>query len=139
MKTLFTFAICLLLFSLSTMAGRPPEAVARAFKLKFPTASHVKWGKENPSEWEANFVMAGINSSANFSTDGSWLETEKEVPLNQLPEAVVIAIKKAGKNNQIIGASMIESLKDGILYEADVKSRIRKKEVIYRVDGSLLK
>lgn len=131
--SVFLFSSCVLL------AGTPPETVLKAFKQKFPDATNVKWGKESKTEWEASFMISNVNTSANFSVSGAWLETEKEIPVTNIPAVIVSEIQKADKNGKIVGASVIENSKSETIYEADVKSGIKRREVLYKPDGTIIK
>ena len=112
-----------------------PVKVKTGFDQKFPGAQKVKWGKENASEWEAEFKLNGTSMSANYATDGTWLETETEIKADQLPVKVSESISKTYPGWMIVGASKIETSKKGTLYEADLKSGTKKKEVTFTPEG----
>ncbi len=135
----FLFITVFLFTSCSLFSGKTPEAVSRALEQKFPGATNIKWGKESENEWEANFRLNNLNASANFSNTGEWLETETEIPVSRLPGSVVSAIQEADKGCKITGAAMIESSKSETVYEADIKTGLRKKEVFYNQDGVIAK
>jgi len=139
MKKAILILMSVALFATYSFAGTPPAEVQKAFEIKFPKATNVKWGKENATEWEANFAFNGTKGSANFSADGKWMETEMEIPTSQLPEAVVLAIKKQFADFAIVGADKIDNAKTETLYEADLKSGMKKKEVIFKADGTFVK
>ena len=48
----------------------------RHLTVSIPAATDVKWGKESAKEYEAEFRLNGNNVSANFGSDGAWVETE---------------------------------------------------------------
>lgn len=135
MKTSLNLIAALLLCS-PTFGTTPPAKVTDAFHLKFPNASNVHWGKENKTEWEAEFQFKGAPLSANFSTDGAWVETEQMIKATELPPAVSAIISKEFAGWQIREADKTETFKNGTIYEADLKKGKLKKAVAYKQDGT---
>ena len=120
----------------SSIAGTAPSAVKKSFEKKFPTATKVSWGKESETEWEAEFTLNGKKVSANFAQNGEWLETETNIDITSLPKPVAAAIKSAYPKWTITEADIIETSKNGSVYEADLKMGEMKKEVAYKADGT---
>ena len=116
-----------------------PPAVIKAFNNKYPGALNVKWGKESAKEYEAEFKLNGNNVSANFGTDGSWVETETAIKVTELPEAVVAAIKKNYPGAVITMAERLEEPGNKLLYETVIKMKGKKKTLEMKPDGSLAK
>lgn len=77
-----------------TNAQNIPAKVKEAFSQKFPNAQQVEWGKENATEFEAEFTLKGTHMSANFDSDGNWKETEVEISHSDLPVAVQKTLEK---------------------------------------------
>lgn len=139
MKKLALSILSVALFCICSFAMTPPKAVKDAFEKKFPSATKVVWGKEAAKEWEAEFIFAGSKISANFSEDGAWLETEREIKVSDLPPAVTMAIKTNYPGWVIVEADKTETSKNGIIYEADLKKGKAKKAVGYKEDGTFIK
>ena len=135
MKNIILILVMVLIASY-TFAGTVPEAVQKAFNTKYPKITNVKWDKENAKEWEAEFTMSGNKLSANFMEDGTWVETEQVIPLDQLPIAVADAIKKTYPNWKIKETDKTETAKNGLIYEADLTLGSKKKGVAFKEDGT---
>ncbi|HMG14160.1 MAG TPA: PepSY-like domain-containing protein [Saprospiraceae bacterium] len=139
MKKLIALIFILAFIINFSYAGSPPAVIQKAFELKFPKATKVSWGKENKSEWEAEFTLDGNKISANFALDGSWLETEREIPVSQLPKPVIEAINKSNPGWKITEADKTETAKNGLIYEAEIKSGFHKKVIAFKEDGTVVK
>lgn len=113
-----------------------PAAVKKTFEQKFPNATKVKWGKENAKEWEADFTLEGKKLSANFTQDGAWVETEQKITIAEFPKAVSEAIQTKYPGWKITEADRTETAKNGLIFEADIKSGAQKKEVVFKEDGT---
>lgn len=137
-KSILT-VVSFLLFLTRTFAGTPPTEVQKAFEQKFTKATNIKWAKESSKEWEAEFSLDGTKVSANFSNDGTWVETEKEISVSELPSKVSSSIKQQNPNCEIVSAYKIESATKQTKYEADIKIGKIKKEVVLFVDGTTAK
>jgi len=139
MKRYFFMMAALLAISLSTFAIDVPKAVADAFAKKFPAATHVKWGKENASEYEAEFIINGKSASANFLTNGSWVETEMEIGNTEIPAAVSSSVQKKYPGAAVSRVYKIDNAKGETTYEAEIKTSGKKKEVVLKADGTIIK
>lgn len=83
----------LILGALVSCAQDEQAMVKEALAAKFPNAKHVKWERENATEWEAEFKMDGKEYSANFANDGTWIETEYEMSKKDLPSVILATIE----------------------------------------------
>ncbi len=112
LSILFNEKIFILLLFIASIAvnaqTKAPVAVATAFAKQFPDATNVKWGKENAKEYEANFLLKGMKMSANYDLQGNWKETETEIAVKDLPEAVMKSIHEKYSSAIISAADKIE-------------------------------
>lgn len=133
--------LILLLFASASGEAKTkvPVVVANAFSKKFPDARHVKWGKENAKEFEAEFELKGRKMSANFDLQGNWKETETEIDVVDLPGAIARSIAEKCPGAIISAANKIEKAGGKIFYEADIKLKEKKMEVELFVDGRFVK
>lgn len=139
MKRYFLLVVSILAISMLAFAIDVPKAVTDAFAKKFPGATNVKWDKENKNEYEAEFTLNGKSASANFLTDGSWVETEMEINVSDLPVAAATSIKTKYPAAIIIKVYKIDNAKGDLAYEAEIKTGNKKKEMILKEDGTIVK
>jgi hypothetical protein len=141
MKQLLLLAFSI--FAIATMGCSQkitvPTAVSKAFNNKYAGATNVKWGKENAKEYEAEFKLNGNSVSANFGADGSWVETETEIKVSDLPAAVIDAIKKNYPGAVITVAEKLEEPGDKLLFETVIKVKGKKKTLEMNANGSVAK
>lgn len=139
MKKIFLAVLSMVAISASSYGIDVPKAIADAFAKKFPAATNIKWGKENAKEYEAEFKLNGRAISANFLTDGSWVETESEINAAELPAAVTTFLQTSYKAAAVLKVFKIEKAKGNITYEVEIKTSDKKKELIFNADGTLVK
>jgi hypothetical protein len=119
-------------------ADKVPVAVMNAFKAKFPTAEKVKWSMENAKEYEAEFKVGKVEQSANFSENGTWLETEAEISKSQLPQAVIDAINKKYPNCKIEEVEQASSPENSLFYGVTIKFNGKKFDIDLKATGEII-
>ncbi|MEZ4953969.1 MAG: PepSY-like domain-containing protein [Saprospiraceae bacterium] len=116
-----------------------PAAVQDAFKAKFPNLQKAKWDMEDDNEWEAEFKMNGHEMSANFKSDGTWLETETEIKTASLPQAVKDDITANFAGYEMEEASLVETPEMAAAYEVELEKGETTIEALFSAEGKLLK
>jgi Putative beta-lactamase-inhibitor-like, PepSY-like len=143
MKTTILVCLVSLMASLANAQklkeSEVPEAVKKAFVQKFKDAKEVKWSRESPTEFEAEFEVGKMEQSANFDNAGKWLVTETEIKSSELPHSVQAAIAKEYAAYKIEEAEKVESADHGTLYEVELKNGKLKYEVQLSAEGEVLK
>ena len=91
---LFSFILLALCSCISENSSETPEVVKNEFSKMFPDATDIRWEKENEDEWEAEFKQDDQEVSSKYSIDGKWLETEKQISINALPELILSTLDK---------------------------------------------
>lgn len=111
-----------------------PAKVKTAFSQKFSKATNVKWGKENKTEWEAEFKMDGKEYSANYDSQGNWIETEYEINFSEIPSNINAQIKKEFPGYKLKESAISETSKRKV-YEFDLVKGSDKKEISFNLAG----
>lgn len=140
MKNLFLISIVFAIFSFSACGQKEnvPVKVKTAFEQKFPNATKVKWEKENDTEWEAEFRMNNNEYSANFDNKGNWLETEYEVEMKDIPEAVKSTLDNEFASYEIEESEVSENA-EGTFYEFELEKDETEMEVVIDQSGKVVK
>jgi len=141
MRNLFVLigAIAMLSFTACGQMGKKvPEAVNKAFSTKFPDATKVKWDKENATEWEAEFILKGVEYSANYDESGNWMETEYKIAASELPDAVRATLEDEFGGYDIELAEVTETA-EGKVFELGLKNGKEEMEISIDRDVKVLK
>ena len=111
-----------------------PTLLKTTFKKQYPNTKEIKWEKEGEN-FEAEFELNKTEQSGLFDAQGSILETELEIELNQLPSAVLEYIKANYKGQSVKEAAKITDANGKITFEAEVG----KMDVLFDESGKFLK
>lgn len=114
-----------------------PAIVKSAFTQKFSGATNVKWGRENDKEWEAEFKIGGKKYSANFDNAGTWVETEYQISVKEIPAAVKTTLDKESAGAKVKVSEVTET-KDGKSFEFVVGKGENKTELVIDNAGNVI-
>lgn len=111
-----------------------PSKVLEAFNKDHKNISAVKWNKEK-SNYEASFKINGIDNSILFDSKGTILEKEVAINNQLLPKGVFDYVAKKYSTEKIKGAAKINSTKEGLIYEVEIKG----KDILFNKDGKFIR
>ena len=141
MKKLMTLLVCFVFVAFS-FAQKPkdetPVAAKTAFAAKYPTAQKVKWSVEKPGEFEVEFTLNKVATSALYDATGKLLETEGEIKEAELPQAVKATIAKDFAGYKLDEIEMSTDTKGVTSYEMEAFKGKAKFEISFDANGKLL-
>jgi hypothetical protein len=111
-----------------------PAAVKAAMQKMYPGITVKKWDKEGKS-YEADFAAGGVEQSVLLDATGNVKETERAIPVDQLPAPAREYIARNYKGATIREAAMISDAAGVVTYEAEVKG----KDVLFNAAGKFIK
>ena len=119
-------------------SGDIPDVVLKNFKAKYPNANSVKWEKDEYI-FVVEFILDGQEYEAEFDKTGKWLETEKEIKIGDLPEAIQKVLNAKYSGYEIGEAEYVETADYGIIYDVVIEKSDKEIEIYFYPDGMILK
>ena len=141
MKTQFTifFSILLLTTACADQAkGQVPEAVKKAFQAKYPGENDPDWETDSNGFFESSFKIDGKHYRADFDKDGNWIETERSVELDDLPEPVREKIESEYDSSEITEIEEVEHPQKGLFFDIEFKRSGKNKDVELDKNGKVI-
>lgn len=116
-----------------------PKTVITSFQTHFGGVRADAWDKEKNGEYEAEFKMNKVEMSANFSSEGTLIETEEEIAITSLLNSVEEYINKNYLGSKIEEASKITDAAGKITYETEIEKGKEEIELIFDANGQFVK
>jgi putative PepSY-like beta-lactamase-inhibitor len=110
-----------------------PAATKIAFQKQYPNTK-ASWDKED-ANYEVNFKKGGKEMSAIIQENGTIVETETMISLNDLPAPVSDYMNKHYKGSKVKDAAKIVKANGKVNYEAE----IAHKDIVFDGNGKFLK
>ena len=118
--TIVVLVIATFSFAQKLQEKNVPANVKSAFQKSYPTAKSIKWDKE-ADKYEASFDLNKSDHSVLLDANGSIIETEVEIELNQLPKGVLTYVKSKYAGNKAKDAAKITDAKGSVTFEVAIK------------------
>lgn len=110
-----------------------PSAVRSAFQKQYPDTP-AKWEKEK-GNYEVSFKKEGEIMSAVINKEGTILETESDIAVNELLKPIQSYLKTHYKGTEIKEAARIVKANGEVNYEGEVNG----KDVIFDASGKFIR
>lgn len=135
LTTGFAFACC----SKDHNDYRPEATVIKAFETKYPKTGKVEW--EQKSNYQvAEFRLNGQEAEAWFESNGTWMMTETDISLKNLPVAVQTAFNASEyKGWKVEDVDQIERVGMAVVYIIEVEQGEQETDLYYAENGALIK
>ena len=128
-----TFAVISLL---AAMVNAVPDPVLDAFRDRYGEPKDVDWAVDSNGFWEAGFEKDGDKHRADFTESGRWVETERSVRFEDLPDALKTAIRREHGDREIAEIEEVHSQVKGHFYDVEFDRQGPNEDIEYGVDGT---
>jgi len=135
---LLTFLSYSFICCTNQVKGQTPEAVKAAFQKKYPDENDPDWTVDKNGNFESKFKKNGEHYRADFSPEGKWIETERNIKKKDLPQAVQDRIKDDYDDIKIYEIEEVQHHSKGIFYDVEFKIDGKKKDVEINAAGIII-
>lgn len=142
MKAILIMAASVLTFSCANAQkmneADVPASVKSGFSKKYPGAKVEKWEKEGV-DYEAEFDLNKVESSAVFDANGTFKELEQEIKTSELPKAVTDYCTKTYAGYKLSEAAKITDANGKVMYEAEMSKGKEHFDALFDDKGNFVK
>lgn len=115
-----------------------PANVKKGFSTKYPGSKVDQWEKEG-ADYEAEFHLNKVESSAVFTADGTFKELEQEIKTSELPKAVTDYCTKNYAGYKLSEAAKITDAAGKVMFEAEMEKDKMAFDAIFDDKGNFVK
>ncbi|MCK5830414.1 MAG: PepSY-like domain-containing protein [Methylococcales bacterium] len=118
-----------------------PEAVVKKIKAEHPKAKLIEIDKEVHFDtvlYEVKYTINGVKFETLFTPEGGHFGEEIEIPLSELPQAIIKTLEKSFKQLTLEKAEIIKHPDGRMEYEVDVNGDGDEWEIEMTPEGKIL-
>lgn len=132
------FLVLALMGVMTSSAIAVPPEIENAFAGKYPTAGGTKWEVDENGYWEAGFRLGDLEYRADFTKDGTWVETERSIKFEELPDPVQRAIKREFGEDEITEIESVDHPAKGEFFDVEFNRSGKNLDAEYNAAGERL-
>ncbi len=139
--TIATLALCIGFIGANAQQlkeAEVPANVKAGFEKKYPGSKVEKWEKEG-SDYEAEFDLNKVESSAVFDANGTFKELEQEIKTSELPKQVTEYCSKNYAGYKLSEAAKITDASGKVMYEAEMSKGKEHFDALFDQNGNFVK
>lgn len=110
----------------------------RNFEKQYPDATEVDWEEDSNGFYEATFKQNGHQLRADFTQQGDWVETERSLKYDELPQAVQEVIQSDYDKDEITEIELVQHSERGEFYDVEFKQEGKNMDVEIRDNGQII-
>ncbi|UWX54420.1 PepSY-like domain-containing protein [Maribacter litopenaei] len=137
-KMLFSASLILFTGCSNEAKSQVPDEVKASFKAKYPGENDPDWRRDKNGNFESHFKKDGEHYRADFSPNGSWIETESSIKKKDLPKPIIEVIKSNFDEDAIVEIEKVDHNQKGLFYDVEFKIDGKKKDVEFNKDGKII-
>jgi len=136
------FLFCTSYTIVSAQQLKIPVQVKKSFEQRYPNAKAVNWSfNQDDKLWDVVYEKEALEYSSSFSEAGDWLQTDINIKITELPDAVMNTLREQFLEYDIEEIERLET-PEGLFYEIEVGleegSEERDYELTISQDGTVI-
>ena len=139
--TITTIALCLgftIANAQEVKEAEVPAKVKDAFAKKYAGSKAKEWEKEG-ADYEVEFNLNKVESSAVFTAEGTFKELEQEIKLTELPKSASDYCTKNYAGWKLAEAAKITDASGKVMFEAEMEKGKEHFDVMFDDKGTFVK
>ncbi|QLG45728.1 PepSY-like domain-containing protein [Costertonia aggregata] len=115
-----------------------PKAVKATFEAKYPGEDDPDWRLDRNDNFESHFKINGEHYRADFSPNGNWIETERNIKKKELPKIIREKLKSDYDDYKIVEIEVVDHHSKGIFYDVELKKDGKKQDIEFTIKGEII-
>lgn len=122
----------------SISKNKTPSAVKASFQKMYPGENDPDWRLDKNGNYESHFKIKGHHYRADFSPDGTWIETEESIKTKKLPQVVLDILAESYWRYEVVEVEKVNHHAKGMFYDVELIKDGKKIDVEFTQEGTII-